>query len=265
MSTSTVLQQFKVESLNIEIHPNSESASQAAAHAAAHALTHLSESSDEFGVIIATGSSQIGTLNALTSIPGLPWSKVLGFHLDEYIGIPVDHPASFRGYLRHHLQSKVNLKKFYEIDGMETDIDEVCQQYAMRLRRTDPRLCLLGIGENGHLAFNDPAEANFDDPLDVKTVRLDDICRQQQASEGWFHSLEEVPQTAITVTMPALFRVPQLILSVPGPRKAAIVKRLIEEPISTDCPATILRRHSNATLYLDQDSAANIPNKFKTA
>jgi glucosamine-6-phosphate deaminase len=256
MASSIAVQHFKAGTLNVEIHASRESASEAAARDAAQAVSHLGQSADEFGVIFATGSSQLGTLGALTMIPGLPWSKVLGFHMDEYIGMPANHPASFRHYLRHHLLSKVKMKEFYEIDGTVSDIELVCRQYAAKLQQVSPQLCLLGIGENGHLAFNDPHEARFDDPLDVRTVQLDEACRQQQAAEGWFNSLEDVPQVAITVTMPALFRVPKLILSVPGSRKAAIVKRMIEEPISTHCPATILRRHPNATLYLDPDSAA---------
>lgn len=258
MATSTMLRRFKAGSLNIEIHSDSRSAAGAAAADAARSLIELGESSSEFGVIFATGSSQIATLGTLTAKPNLPWNKVLGFHLDEYIGMPTDHPASFRGYLQRHLLSNVKLKEFYEIDGMAPNIDEVCRQYALRLQNTAPRLCLLGIGENGHLAFNDPGEADFNDPQDVKIVHLDTVCRQQQSAEGWFNSLDDVPDIAITVTIPALFRVPRLILSVPGPRKAEAVKRLIEGPISTSCPATILRQHPNATLYLDPDAAADI-------
>lgn len=258
MATAAALQRFKADSLNIEIHSDLKSASEAAAREAAQALTQLGKSSNAFGVIFATGSSQLGTLEALTATPGLPWNKVIGFHLDEYIGMPIDHPASFRGYLQRNLLSKVKLKEFNEIDGTAPDVDELCRQYALKLREATPQLCLLGIGENGHLAFNDPAEADFNDPQDVRTVHLDTVCRQQQASEGWFGSLEEVPEVAITVTIPALFRVPKLVLTVLGPRKAAAVKRLIEGPISTDCPATILRQHPNATLYLDQEAAAEI-------
>ena len=172
--------------------------------------------------------------------------------------MPPDHPASFRYYLRQNLVGKVKMKEFFEIDGTASDIDLLCRQYAAKLRQVSPQLCLLGIGENGHLAFNDPGEADFDDPLDVRTVRLDTACRQQQAAEGWFNSLEDVPKIAITLTMPALFRVPRLILSVPGPRKAEIVQRIMEEPISANCPATILRRHPNATLHVDSDSAAKV-------
>jgi glucosamine-6-phosphate deaminase len=263
--TSTAVQQFKVGTLKIEIHPDRESAGEAAAREAAQELTRLSQSADEFGVIFATGASQLRMLDKLTSIPGLPWNKVLGFHLDEYIGMAPDHRASFRHYLRQNLISKVKMKEFFEINGTAPDIDLLCRRYAAKLRQVSPQLCLLGIGENGHLAFNDPGEANFEDPMDVRTVGLDAACREQQAAEGWFDSLEDVPKVAITLTMPALFRVPRLILSVPGPRKAEIIRRIMEEPISTDCPATILRSHPKATLHLDLDSAAKLLGKATAA
>ena len=150
------------------------------------------------------------------------------------------------------------MREFFEIDGSSPDHDSECRNYAERLRAAAPRLCLLGVGENGHLAFNEPAEANFHDPADVKIVTLDATCRQQQTAEGWFASIEEVPANAITVTIPALFRIPRLILSIPGKRKAQIVKRAFKEPISTHCPATVLRTHPDATVYLDLDSAAEL-------
>lgn len=265
MTSTTALQHLKVGTLNIEIHPDPESAGKAAAREAAQELTRLAQSGDEFGVIFATGASQLSMLDALTSMPGLPWDKVVGFHMDEYIGMSPVHRASFRHYLRQNLVNKVGMKEFFEIDGMASDIDLLCRQYAAKLREVSPQLCLLGIGENGHLAFNDPGEADFDDPFDVRTVVLDTACRQQQASEGWFDSLEDVPKVAITLTMPALFRVPRLILSVPGSRKAEIVQRIMEEPISAECPATILRRHPNATLHLDADSAAKVLGKSTAA
>ena len=150
------------------------------------------------------------------------------------------------------------MKEFFEVDGSAPNPEQAAQEYAERLRSADPQLCLLGIGENGHLAFNDPPVADFKDPLDVKIVHLDAICRQQQAAEGWFKSVEDVPEDAITLTIPALFRVPKLIVSVPGSRKARIMRRTIEEPISTECPATILRTHPDVTVYLDVDSAAEL-------
>jgi glucosamine-6-phosphate deaminase len=244
-----------VETIEVQIYPDSKAAGAAAARAAARVLTQLGKQRDAIGVIFATGASQLNTLDALTRIEGLPWERVCGFHMDEYIGIGADHPASFRRYLRERLTAKVKMQAFYEIDGSAPDPERTAHEYAEKLRAADPQLCLLGIGENGHLAFNDPGVASFTDPLDARIVKLDAESRQQQAAEGWFASIEEVTPSAITLTIPALLRVPTLIVSVPGKRKAKIVRRALTAPISTECPATILRTHPDVTLYLDSDSA----------
>ena len=258
MAEFVEVMRFKVGTLNVEIYPSSEAAADAAAQAAAHELRQLSARRASIGVIFATGASQLCMLRALTKINGIPWDQVRGFHMDEYLGIDADHPASFRRYLRENLTQRVPFKEFSEIDGTAPDREQGCRDYALKVRSADPQLCLLGIGENGHLAFNDPPEANFNDPLDMKIVRLDTLCRQQQAAEGWFKSLDEVPESAMTLTIPTLFRVPKLILSVPGSRKARIMRITLEAPISTDCPSTILRTHPNATVYLDAESAAGL-------
>jgi glucosamine-6-phosphate deaminase len=193
-------------------------------------------------------------LRALTTIPEIPWDRVIGFHLDEYLGISDRHPASFRRYLRHELIQRVPFHAFHEIDANAPDPETFCRYYADLLHAHPPQLCLLGIGENGHLAFNDPPVADFNDPKDVKIVTLDRECRQQQVNEGWFPALAEVPGQAITLTIPTIIRIPELILSVPGERKRAPVERTLNEEISTRCPATILRTHPNAHLYLDASS-----------
>ncbi len=250
--------QFQVDALRLELHDDAKAAGEAAARAAAEALHQLDQSRESIGVVFATGASQLNTLRAMTSISGLPWHKVRGFHMDEYMGIDEDHPASFRRYLRENLTRRVPLLEFFEINGSSDDPDSICREYVQKLRSADPQLCLLGIGENGHIAFNDPGEADFEDPADMKVVKLDAACRQQQAAEGWFHNLEEVPERALTLTVPAILRIPKLIVSVPGSRKAEIVRRALTEPISTDCPATILRVHPDATLYLDVESAMEL-------
>jgi glucosamine-6-phosphate deaminase len=247
-----------VGTIKLEIHPSRQEAGAAAARATAEALKQLGTHHESIGVIFATGASQFDTLDRLTRIENLPWNQVRGFHLDEYIGLPVDHPASFRRYLRERLTQRVQMKEFNEIDGNNPDPAQVCRVYAEKLSAAAPRLCLLGIGENGHLAFNDPGVADFADPLKVKVAHLDSICRQQQAAEGWFESEQQVPEAAITLTIPALFQVPKLIVSVPGIRKAKIMRRTLEEPVSTSCPSTILRTHPDVTVYLDADSAAEL-------
>jgi glucosamine-6-phosphate deaminase len=244
--------------LKLQIYTSPKAAGEAAALAAAQALKQLEQTTDEIAVIFATGASQKETLHALTSMSDLPWDKVRGFHLDEYIGIDENHPASFRRYLRERLTQRVPMREFFEIDGSSPDIDRVRREYVRELSAADPQLCLLGIGENGHLAFNDPPEADFEDPETMKVVTLDAECRQQQLGEGWFPSFDEVPKQALTLTIPAMLKVPKLIVSVPGRRKAQSVRRTVEDPISTACPATILRTHPDVTLYLDEESASEL-------
>lgn len=245
-------------SIKLEIHASKQAAGAAAARAAAQEILRLNQLDNGLGVIFATGASQLDTLAALTSIPGLPWNHVQGFHLDEYVGLDETHSASFRRYLRENLTRRVHMREFFEINGNAEDIDSFCKNYVEKLHRVDPQLCLLGIGENGHLAFNDPAEADFNDPKAMKMVRLDDICRQQQAAEDWFQSWDDVPEHALTLTIPTLFRIPKLLVSVPGGRKARAIRRTLEEPITTDCPSTLLRTHPDVTIYLDVDSAAEL-------
>jgi glucosamine-6-phosphate deaminase len=265
MMTRTIdVRHLQAGTLKLEVHPNSQAAGGAAARAVRESLLLLKQSTPRIGVIFATGASQLSTLHALTSTPDLPWDRVCGFHLDEYVGLPSDHPASFRRYLRTNLTSLIPMREFYEIDGDHAELDLICQNYAEKIRSGSPLLCLLGIGENGHLAFNDPGEADFQDPKEVKTVKLDRVCRQQQLAEGWFQSFEEVPERAITLTIPTILRVPKLIVSVPGTRKAKIVRQMLAEPISTACPATILRTHPDATVYLDHESAAELTSMFAT-
>lgn len=246
------------DKLTVEVHPTRELAGQAAARAAADALLELRRTQDSLAVIFATGASQLATLAALTSTEGLPWLQITGFHMDEYIGLPVDHPASFRRYMRDNLTSRVPMRLFHEINGNALDPQRTAAVYADDLRAAAPQLCLLGIGENGHLAFNDPPVADFADPVDAKVVQLDDLCRAQQVAEGWFAAIDDVPESAITLTIPALMRVPRLIASVPGIRKAAIVRRALHDPISPACPATILRTHPNAAIFLDAESASEL-------
>ncbi len=259
MSINTIpVHQFHAGLIKVEVHPSREAAGRAAAQAAAQAIKTLAEARERIAVIFATGASQFETLAALNAIDGLPWDRVLGFHMDEYIGLSADHPASFRRYLRQRLTGKVRMREFFEIDGSRPDPEHTAREYAAKLRAADPQLCLLGIGENGHLAFNDPEVADFQDPLDAKIVELDRECRRQQLAEGWFPDLDAVPASAITLTIPALMRVPRLIASVPGIRKAAIVRRALTEPISTACPATILRTHPDVTVFLDPESASQL-------
>ncbi len=208
---------FQVDMLKFEVYESRETAGKAAAQAAAEAMRAAAlKGTKDLGVIFATGASQLPTLRALTSMDDVPWDRIVGFHMDEYEGLPADHFASFRHYLRQELTQKIRIKEFHEIDGNSSDIDRICREYAERLKDAAPQLCLSGIGENGHLAFNDPFLCDFEDVLDVRLVSLDQACRAQQVAEGWFPSDSDVPSRAITLTIPPLMRVPKLIVSVPG-------------------------------------------------
>jgi len=254
------IRHLEAGTLNVKIFPDRQSAGAAAARAIAREISKLEDSAETIGIIFAAAASQLDTLGALVEAENIPWSRIRGFHMDEYIGISAEHPASFRHFLRENLTQRVRMKEFLEMDGSAEDSAKACDDYAQELKVAMPQLCLLGIGENGHLAFNDPPEADFKDPLDVKVVHLDDVCRQQQVAEGWFKGLDEVPKTALTLTITALLRVPALVASVPGIRKAKIMRQVLTAPISSDCPATVLRTHPNATVYLDADSASELNN-----
>lgn len=256
MGSSDPYNNLTVGLLKIEKYPTAEDAGFAAAQQAAGLLRELSRDRETIGVIFATGASQLAILDALVARDDVPWEKIVGVHLDEYVGISPDDPGSFRHYLRQHLINRVSMRAFHAIEGDAENLAAVCGKYAQLLHTVRPEICLMGIGENGHVAFNDPGVADFNDPEDVKVVDLDQTCRQQQAAEGWFRELDLVPQQAITLTLPAILRVPHLLVSVPGERKAAIVQRTLEDPISIACPATVLREHEGARLYLDAASAA---------
>jgi glucosamine-6-phosphate deaminase len=247
-----------VDTLRVRVFPDPRAL---AAAAAADASAHLRDAIAARGVahaMFATGNSQFEFLDALVLDDTIDWTSVIGFHMDEYVGIGANHPASFRRYLRERLVERVPFAAFHFLEGDAVDVDAECERYSTLLRDHPLDLCCLGIGENGHLAFNDPPVADFDDPLDVKVVELDEACRRQQVGEGHFPDIPTVPTHAITVTIPALLRASTVLAIVPEARKAEPVRRTLEGPISTACPATILRRQRHATLYLDVDSASGL-------
>ena len=257
METSQeLIRSLSAGKMQLHVYSSKNAAGEAAAVAVAEELRRLDKLYEQIAVIFATGAAQFDTLAFLTATAGLPWHKVRGFHLDEYVGLDENHPASFRNFLRQRLTTQVAMGRFFEMDGAASDLDAVCHAYVRELHVVEPQLCLLGIGENGHIAFNEPAEADFEDPLEMKVAKLDLTCRQQQAAEGWFPSWQQAPERALTLTIPTVMRVPKLIASVPGPRKAEIVRRTVIEAISTECPSTLLRTHPDITVYLDTDSAA---------
>jgi glucosamine-6-phosphate deaminase len=225
----------------------------AAAHAAESLRTCICENSDA-RIIVATGASQIAFLDALTSTPDIEWSRIEMFHLDEYVGLPIDHPASFRRYLLDRLINRVGIDRYHLLNG-EIDPAQVARQVGDALVKRPIDLAFVGIGENGHLAFNDPP-ANFTTEDPYLVVALDDACRRQQVGEGWFASIDDVPAQAISMSVRQILKSKEIITIVPDARKANAVKACVEGPVSPMAPASILQTHANTTLYLDQDSAA---------
>jgi glucosamine-6-phosphate deaminase len=252
------IRKLKIGPLKLEVYPTRDTAGAAAAHAAALEMKALAAANETVSIVFATGMSQVEMFAALTAIPGLPWEQVSGFHLDDYIGVSDAHLASPRRYIREKLTQRVPMREFREIEGTATDPAVTAQRYAEALRAANPQLCLLGIGENGHLAFNDPADGIFDEERDVKTVDLSEETRAQLAAERRFKAPEEVATQAITLSVPAIFRIPTLIVTVPGPRKARAIRRTLYDAVSTQCPSTILRTHPDVRIYIDETAAAEI-------
>ncbi len=254
--------EFRVEKLKVKIYPSREKMGAAAARETATIMKKVISEKNQVVMIFAAAPSQNEFLAELVSNQRLEWSKVIAFHMDEYIGLPPHAPQLFANFLRHALSDKVPLKQFHTINGNAPDISGECVRYTELLKAHPVDICCLGIGENGHLAFNDPPFANFTDSALVKVIELDEISRQQQVNDGCFDTFNAVPTKAITLTIPALFSAKWLTCVVPAKSKARAVEKTLRGKISADCPASILRTCDNATLYLDPDSAAKL--KFES-
>jgi len=244
--------------LRVEVHPDREAIGRAAARVVAEEISRLIARDGRAAVVFASAVSQNEFLAALRATPGIDWPKVTAFHLDEFVGVGADHPASFRRFLRDRLFAHVPLGAFHGLDGQAKDLAAECARYAALLLSQAPALAVLGIGENGHLAFIDPPLCDFAEPRDVRVVELDLRSREQQVHDGSFARLEDVPRRALSLTVPCLMRVPRAVCIVPGPAKRAAVQAAVEGPLTTACPASVLRRHPDATLFLDTASAAGL-------
>jgi glucosamine-6-phosphate deaminase len=234
--------------------------------AAAYAAESLRQTLREKGrarIIAATGASQFEFLQELTTLPGIAWDKVEMFHLDEYVGISSDHPASFRKYLRERLIEKTGILNYHLLDG-DGDVQGTIQKVGRELSSGPIDLAFVGIGENGHLAFNDPP-ADFETESPYLVVDLDQPCRQQQVNEGWFRSLEEVPRQAISMSVRQILKAGEILAIVGGERKARAVRASLEEAVSPSFPASILQTHPNTSLYLDRASAALLSSQLTTS
>jgi glucosamine-6-phosphate deaminase len=239
----------------IRVFDDRVSLGQAAAEQAAAAIRRAIAEHGQARIIAATAASQLEFLEALTKAPGIDWSKVEAFHLDEYIGLPVTHPGSFRKMLLEQLVQKTGIANYHLLDGDAADPAEVVRRASKDLASKPVDIAFLGIGENGHIAFNDPP-ADFETEEPYIIVNLDEACRQQQVGEAWFADISQVPKRAISMSARQILKAREILAVVPGPRKAQAVKLCMEGTISPMAPASILRKHPNATVYLDQASAS---------
>ena len=247
-------QKFKIEQLDVEIFDDEEDMGFAAANFVEQKINLAIADKGVAHIILATGTSQFSFLNALKK-NDIDWNNVIVFHLDEYNGISDTHPASFRKYLKERILDEVNPKRVFLLNGDADDIENVMKEYTKALENHPIDISCIGIGENGHIAFNDPPVAAFNDSEKVKIVDLDEDCRNQQLGEGWFPTLEDVPKQALTLTIPTILSSKSISCVVPDKRKSEAVKNALQAEISTACPATILRTHSDTKLFLDKWAA----------
>lgn len=249
------MQKFIKDNLNVEIHENRKALGVAAASAVSQQIAAILKSGhSEVNIIFAAAPSQNEFLAALVN-EAIDWSKINAFHMDEYIGLAVDASQGFANFLRRNLFDKVNFKSVNCLNGNATNIQDEITRYSRLLVQYPTDIVCMGIGENTHIAFNDPHVANFDDPQLVKVVDLDHACRVQQVNDGCFPYLDDVPKNALTLTVPALVNATFIYAMVPSELKAPAIYYTLNEPINEKYPSTVLRKHKNATLYIDKSSA----------
>jgi glucosamine-6-phosphate deaminase len=247
--------------VQIKTYNDRDALSRAAAADAAGALRRVIGAQGHARLVAATGASQIDFLSALTSTPGVDWTRVEMFHLDEYVGLPIDHPASFRKYLLERLIGPAGITRYHLLDG-EGDARAEAARVGREIARAPVDLAFVGIGENGHLAFNDPP-ADFETGEPYLVVTLDEACRRQQVGEGWFASIADVPSHAISMSIRQIMKSAEILCIVPDARKADAVKACVAGEILPMAPASILRMHANTTLYLDRESASGLDAKTR--
>ena len=250
------MKSLKKDLLNVNIYDTRAEMGVAAAKDIKACLLSLLQVKETVNMIFAAAPSQNEVLAALATDREIPWSRVNAFHMDEYIGLAADAPQGFGNFLKAHIFGLADFGSVSYIDITARDAEQECERYAQLLAKYPTDIVVMGIGENGHIAFNDPPVADFEDPKAVKPVELDEICRNQQVNDGCFARLEDVPKTAITLTVPTLFAGKHLFCIVPAATKARAVRATLCDDINEKCPATVLRRHASATLYLDGDSSA---------
>jgi glucosamine-6-phosphate deaminase len=253
---------IRKDSLNIYVYPSREELGTSAAQDAGNAIRELLRQKDSLNVIFAAAPSQNEFLDSLRRQDNIDWRRINAFHMDEYVGLPPDAPQRFGNYLREHIFDFLPFRSvnYLNSNGCINAAEE-CERYSQLLKEYPVDIVCMGIGENGHIAFNDPHVADFDDPVLVKVVDLDEACRQQQVNDGCFSSFREVPTHAFTLTIPALMQASHLFCMVPGGTKAWAVSHMVNGPVTEDIPATCLRKHEHATLYIDTESATMLPER----
>lgn len=251
------LSEFKVDQLKVKTFENRQLMGYAAAHDVVQRIKALLEKQKEVNMIFAAAPSQNEFLEALAACK-LDWSKINAFHMDEYVGLNKTHPERFGNFLKKRIFDKVPFAQVYYLNGNLEGPHRECQRYADLLSRFPPDIVCMGIGENTHVAFNDPHVADFEDPLMVKVVELDEVSRRQQVHDGCFAKIDDVPTSAITLTVPTLTRAKYIYCMVPGFNKAGAISYTLNNEISERYPSTVLRNHAHAILYLDKESASGI-------
>ncbi|MGB0006252.1 MAG: glucosamine-6-phosphate deaminase [Candidatus Sulfotelmatobacter sp.] len=248
----------------LKVFDDKNSLAKAAAHTAAVAIRSAIQKSGQARVIAATGTSQFEFLAALTESEDIDWERVEVFHLDEYIGLPATHPASFRRILLDRLVNKTGIAKFHPLDGDARDVSEVISQVGNAVASAAVDIAFVGVGENGHLAFNDPP-ADFETEEPYLIVNLDEACRRQQVGEGWFGDISQVPMQAISMSIRQILKAKEILAVVPDSRKAQAVKACFEGEVSPMAPASILCTHANTNVYLDKESASLLSSALETS
>ncbi|MDR1666315.1 MAG: glucosamine-6-phosphate deaminase [Bacteroidales bacterium] len=251
-----MIKSFQKDALAVRIFSNRQELGVSAARDAATAIRTLLAQKAEINMIFAAAPSQNEFLKALCSYKDIEWQRINAFHMDEYVGLPADSSQSFGRYLKEHVFGNLPFRSVNYLNGNNPDTEAECLRYAELLQQYPVDIVCMGIGENGHIAFNDPHVARFDDPQLVKRVDLDRTCRMQQVNDGCFSAIEEVPTHALSLTIPALMHVAYIFCMVPGATKAWAVYHTVNDDVSESIPATCLRTHQQAVLYTDTDSAS---------
>ncbi|MBE5732102.1 MAG: glucosamine-6-phosphate deaminase [Clostridiales bacterium] len=250
-----IIKEFKVDRMTVYAHDTRKSMGEQVAKDVGQYLRELLAKKDEVNMIFAAAPSQADFLDSLSKEEGIDWNRINVFHMDEYVGIDIKSEQSFARFVKERVADKLGVGQFFPINGKAEDINAECKRYSELLRKYKTDIVCLGIGENGHIAFNDPGEADFWDENDVKIVTLDETCRNQQVNDKCFETIDDVPKYALTLTVPTLLRGGAMFCTVPAPTKANAVKRTLCGNVDIDCPATALRLHTCSKFYCDKDSA----------